>query len=116
MVNFLIFIGIVLAVLLASAWGIEVLSPKILAGKFKKQPPPCSNCSECHWFNRCYLKYGSNDCLRAMNATATDREPGFCTEDCFFAKGGHCSSTKYEYYSHCEKLFWAQEGQRGYPK
>lgn len=44
-----------------------------------------------------------------------NNEPGFCKEECFYSNQGHCSATRYEYYTHCEKLYWSGLRQRGYP-
>lgn len=44
-----------------------------------------------------------------------NNESGFCKEECFYSNQGHCSATRYEYYTHCEKLYWSGLRQRGYP-
>ena len=41
----------------------------------------------------------------------------FCEDkECFYGFEGHCGRTEWEYYTHCEKLFWNKKNQRGSPK
>jgi hypothetical protein len=38
-----------------------------------------------------------------------------CKDECFYGSEGHCGRTRYEYFTHCEKLYWSGLRQRGYP-
>ena len=50
------------------------------------------------------------------NQSNLNNESDFCKEECFFSNQGHCSGTRYEFFTHCEKLFCGGKKQRGYPE